>query len=109
MINRANGVLENIDNVTFDDASVKSKYKSEVRFLRAFAYFQLVRLWGRVPLVNKVISPAEGIQIKQSEPTDIYNFITTEMEAVKDSLPGNYTAAGDQGKNNFLGCKRYFG
>lgn len=98
MINRANGVLENIDNVTFSDAALKTQYKSEVKFLRAYAYFQLVRLWGRVPLVDKVISPSEGIQIHQSEPADIYNFITTEMETAKDSLPGNYTAASDVGR-----------
>jgi hypothetical protein len=98
MINRANGVLENMGKVKFDDPSLKSRYKSEVRFLRAYAYFQLVRLWGRVPLVEKVISPSEGIKIKQSEPTDIYNFITTEMDAVKDSLPGNYSASSDVGR-----------
>src|SRR5690242_3539916 len=44
MINRANGVLENMGKVKFDDPSLKSRYKSEVRFLRAYAYFQLVRL-----------------------------------------------------------------
>lgn len=98
MINRANAVLENIDNVTFDNPSLKTQYKSEVRFLRAYAYFQLVRLWGRVPLVEKVISPSEGIKIKQSEPADVYNFITSEMEAVKDSLPRNYTASSDVGR-----------
>lgn len=98
MINRANGVLENIDKVTFDNPSLKTQYKSEVRFLRAFAYLQLVRLWGRVPLVDKVISPSQGIKIKQSAPADIYNFISTEMEAVKDSLPGDYTTASDIGR-----------
>ena len=98
MVNRANGVLENIDHVNFDQPALKTQYKAEVRFLRAYAYFQLVRLWGRVPLVDKVISPSEGIQIKQSEPADVYKFITTEMNAVKDSLPGNYTAAGDVGR-----------
>ncbi|MGN6540805.1 MAG: RagB/SusD family nutrient uptake outer membrane protein, partial [Ginsengibacter sp.] len=98
MINRANGVLGNIDNVTFDNPSLKTQYKAETRFLRAYAYFQLVRLWGRVPLVTKVISPSEGVQIKQSEPADIYKFITTEMDAVKDSLPGNYSASADNGR-----------
>ena len=98
MINRANGVLENIDKVSFDDPSLKSRYKAEVRFLRAFAYFQLVRLWGKVPLVDKVISPSEGIKIKQSDPATIYNFITTEMDAVKDSLPPDYTASSDIGR-----------
>jgi len=98
MINRANGVLANIDNVTFDNPSLKTQYNAETRFLRAYAYFQLVRLWGRVPLVTKVISPSEGVQIKQSDPADVYKFITTEMDAVKDSLPGNYSASADNGR-----------
>lgn len=93
LINRANSVLASIDNIAFDNPALKAQYKAETRFLRAFAYFQLVRLWGNVPLVDKVISPQEGIQIKQSPPADIYKFITSEMNAVKDSLPGQYTGA----------------
>jgi hypothetical protein len=93
MINRANTVLATIDAIPFDDPSLRTQYKAEARFLRAFAYFQLVRIWGNVPLVEKVISPAEGIQIKQSAPADVYKFITSEMNAVKDSLPPQYTGA----------------
>ncbi|TAN19748.1 MAG: RagB/SusD family nutrient uptake outer membrane protein [Chitinophagaceae bacterium] len=98
MVNRANEVLAHIDNVPFDNPALKTRYKAEVRFLRAFAYFQLVRLWGNVPLVDKVITPAEGIQIRQSSPADVYKFITNEMNAVKDSLPAQYTAASDMGR-----------
>lgn len=98
MVNRANEILAHIDAVKFDDPALKTQYKAETRFLRAFAYFQLVRLWGNVPLVTKVISPSEGLQIKQSPPADIYKFITSEMEAVKDSLPAEYTATTDIGR-----------
>ncbi len=93
MINRANVVLQSIDNVPFTNPALETQYRAETRFLRAFAYFQLVRLWGRVPLVTKTISPSEATQIKQSEPAEIYNFVATEMSAVKDSLPASYTGS----------------
>jgi hypothetical protein len=98
MINRANEILAHIDEVTFDDPATKEQYKAQTRFLRAYAYFQLVRLWGSVPLASKVITPAEGIKLKQSPPADIYKFITAEMNAIRDSLPTQYTAAGDVGR-----------
>jgi hypothetical protein len=93
IVNRANEVLARIDGVTFTDENLKKQYKAELRFLRAFSYFQLVRLFNRVPLVDHVITPDEGIQIKQSEPADVYAFITSEMSAVMNDLPPSYDAA----------------
>lgn len=98
MINRANQVLEKIDNVAFNSSSLKTQYKAEVRFLRAFAYFQLVRLWNKVPLVDHVITPSEAVKIKQASPDDIYKFISSELNSVKDSLPPKYTAGSDIGR-----------
>ena len=97
-INRANQVLESIDNVPFTDPALKTQYKSEVKFIRAFAYFQLVRLWNKVPLVEKVISPSEALKIKQSDPAVIYKFITSELNSIKDSLPPAYTKSADDGR-----------
>ena len=97
MINRANTVLENIDNVQFTDPSLKARYTAETRFLRAYAYFQLVRIYGNVPLVKKTITPAEGIKIGQSKPADVYNFIISEMKAAIKVLPPSYDGA-DQGR-----------
>ena len=98
MIERANQVLEKIDGVPFSNASLKTQYKAESRFLRAFAYFQLVRLWNKVPLVTKVITPSGALEIKQSDPADVYKFITSEMNSIKDSLPVKYTASSDMGR-----------
>ena len=90
VINRANVVMERIGEVEFSDEALKQQYLAEARFLRAFSYFQLVRLFNRVPLVDRVITAEEGIQIGQSEPAEIYSFITEEMSAAIDDLPGEY-------------------
>ncbi|QEM05133.1 RagB/SusD family nutrient uptake outer membrane protein [Mucilaginibacter rubeus] len=58
-VTRANVVLSHIDAVPFPDNSVKLQYMAEAKFLRAFTYFELVRLWGDVPLVTKQLSYAE--------------------------------------------------
>ena len=90
MVNRSNSILESIDGISFEDESLKARYRAEARFLRAMAYFQLVRLYGRVPLVTSSLTPEEGTQIGQSEPAEVYDFIVSEMEAVAEQLPNSY-------------------
>ena len=92
MIRRANTVLDRVDEVTFRDPALKERYVAEVRFLRGLAYFQLVRIFGNVPLVTEPISAEEGRQIGQSGPAEVYEFISSEMSAVMDQLPAEYPA-----------------
>src|SRR5690606_9705180 len=49
-INRANLLLANIDKPEMDEAR-RDVIRGEALFLRAFCYFQLVSLWGDVPLL----------------------------------------------------------
>lgn len=56
IIARANQIIALIDGVDFDAAS-KANLKGQALFLRAFAYFDLVRLFGKVPLH---LTPATG-------------------------------------------------
>src|SRR5919202_15135 len=49
-INRANAALDNIPNISFD-ATLKSRLIGETKFIRGLLYFNLVRLWGSVPLI----------------------------------------------------------
>lgn len=53
-IKRCNVVLDRINNVPMSD-DLKAKYKGEVLFVRALTYFNMVRLWGEVPLVTTYI------------------------------------------------------
>lgn len=92
MINRANEILERIDGIDFFDETSRERYKAEVRFLRAYAYFQLVQLFNRVPLVDRVVEPSEALTIHQSEPGEVLDFIVAEMSAAAEQLPAEYDA-----------------
>lgn len=34
------------------DKKLNLQYQAEVRFIRAYAYFYLVRLWGEIPIIR---------------------------------------------------------
>ena len=50
VVANANLVIENVPNITMDEAA-KTKVIGEALFLRAWAYFYAVRLWGDIPLI----------------------------------------------------------
>lgn len=58
-ISRANLVLSSIDKVKLSSDSIKTQYVAEMKFIRAYMYFNLVREFGDVPLVTEVLSDAE--------------------------------------------------
>ncbi|WP_236975140.1 RagB/SusD family nutrient uptake outer membrane protein [Membranihabitans maritimus] len=93
-IQRANTVLNHIDNVEFSNEEYKNQLKGESQFLRAFFYFHLVRLFGEVPLVlNQVESPAEAFAAieKRHSVEEVYNQIDMDIDAAISNLPSGYT------------------
>lgn len=86
-IERANMLLEHIDNVPSMSAEKTAQYKSEARFLRAFYYFNLVQCWGDVPLKLESTYSSGTVTNKDIARTDknvIYKFIVKEMEEAAD-------------------------
>src|SRR5258708_21442682 len=57
-IRRANNLLEHADQVSMDQ-TLKERYKAEARFLRAYNYYKLVKLFGDVPLITKTLQSNE--------------------------------------------------
>jgi len=53
VIAQANLVIENVPNISPMDEEQRSKIMGEAYFLRAWAYFYAVRLWGDIPLITK--------------------------------------------------------
>ena len=75
IVSRSNEFLAKIENLSFDytdKIDVKSAFKGEARFLRALAYFELVRYFGRVPMPLAPQTIQEAMSTKQSETKDIY-------------------------------------
>lgn len=66
-------------------AQVK-QYRAEARFLRALSYWHGMDLFGNIPLVTEA-DPVGGPPPKQSTRSAIYNYVVSELTAIKDSLP----------------------
>ncbi|MFD2588703.1 RagB/SusD family nutrient uptake outer membrane protein [Croceitalea marina] len=83
VIFRANLVLENLDNASTGNRNV---FEAEIRFLRAYAYFNLVRYYGDVPLVDRVIGPEETeIGFTRVAESQIYDLILGDLEFAEAS------------------------
>ena len=85
-IYRANLVIEHIDDATWDDQDDRNRILAEAHFLRAYFYFDLVRLFGYVPMVDKVLSPEEAF-LPQEEPEEIYSLIADDLIHAIANLP----------------------
>ena len=72
IVSRANIFLSKVGGVEITVGGVKEQQIAEARFLRAFAYFDLVRYFGRVPLSLSPLSINEAMRLGQSEATEIY-------------------------------------
>jgi hypothetical protein len=84
-------------------AAIK-RWNYEARFLRAYFYFELVKRYGGVPLLNTALSLDEDFsKIKRNTLNECLQFITAECDSAALQLPLNastlpYTAANDLGR-----------
>lgn len=75
-----------------EDQVLKKQYMAEAKFLRGYAYFQLVNLWGRVPLTledEADVSKDKG----RAEVADIWAVVESDFTAASTDLPLTYDAS----------------
>lgn len=100
-INRANVLLEQleINGDIVADMELRRRLEGEARFLRALFYFDLVRWYGRVPIVDRLISASEASSLPQSSVAEVYEFIVTDLQSAIQLLPAKSAYAGiDRGR-----------
>jgi len=85
-IQRINVVLNRITDIEYADAAVKATRIAEVKFVRALLYFNLVRLYGDVPLVlTETVNPSEFFGQGRTPASEVYTQIETDLtEAIAD-------------------------
>src|SRR6186713_1020234 len=90
---RANTVLDQIkkNGANIGSASLSTRLQAEVRFLRAFFYFDLVKYYGKVPIVDHVLSVEEADTIKRGTVADVYSFMIADLQFAIANLPASYT------------------
>lgn len=88
VINAANGVIENVSDIKDMDADLRNRIVGEAKFLRAFAYFHLVRLWGDVPIRTEQIKGAsDQLELPRSPASEVYSLIIQDLEDAEGVLP----------------------
>lgn len=110
-ISRANLILSFIDKISFASDDTKNQYIAELKFIRAYMYFNLVREFGDVPLVTERLAlPEQGTALTFREKREnVYAQIVADLKDVVGSkLPVVQPAAGKgrvslQAANGLLG------
>lgn len=74
----------------------KTRFLAEARFLRANYYFELVKRMGGVPLITTILEydykgDPTSLQVPRSKESEIYDFVISEAEAIKNQLPADVT------------------
>lgn len=92
---RCNIALDRIPDVQMDETR-KARYIAEAKFLRAYFYFELVKNFGGVPLVEGFVMPHEVSGIRRSSVEDCYAFIAKDLEEAAAALPTRSQLAADE-------------
>lgn len=86
-IKRCNIVLDHLPDVPMAD-EIRNKYKGEMLFLRALTYFNMVRLWGDVPLViHYYEDPFQAFSLTRTPVNKVYDQIISDLVDAANLLP----------------------
>lgn len=102
----ANTVITRIENIEIE-ASLKNQYLGEARFLRALSYFNAVRLWGKLPIITKEISPQEAQELSRQPVEQIYQLIKDDLLFAVQNLPISFP--GQEGRATSEAAKAFLG
>ncbi|HKK63047.1 MAG TPA: RagB/SusD family nutrient uptake outer membrane protein [Bacteroidales bacterium] len=89
---RANLYLEKIQDIDASD-EFKKRTIAEVKFLRAYFYFEQVRFFENIPLLTSTIKGPSEYQQEQNTPAEVYNQIALDLVDAADALPGEVSTA----------------
>ncbi|KAB1231460.1 RagB/SusD family nutrient uptake outer membrane protein [Chryseobacterium viscerum] len=88
-INRSNQVITNVPKIDMDSA-LKTRLVAEAKMLRAYFYFNLLRIYGGVPIFDGLQS---NYKIPRNSVEEVYNFIISDLTSAAEILPQSYPAS----------------
>nr|WP_299073723.1 RagB/SusD family nutrient uptake outer membrane protein [uncultured Allomuricauda sp.] len=97
VISNANQVLEAIETSSVLTTAQSTSFAAEAKFLRAYAYFQLVQLYGDVPLRTAPVAGVNDVQIDKSPQAQVYDLIIQDLLDAEAGLPN---ASSQEGRVN---------
>jgi len=90
---RANTVLDQItkNGSYIGSAALATRLTAEARFLRAWFYFDLVKYYGKLPIIDHPVVASEANTIGRASIADVYAFIIADLQFAVANLPATYT------------------
>jgi hypothetical protein len=93
---RCNELLDHDEQIAWDETSGKrGLYLGECRAIRALLYFDMVRLWGNIPLFLEAVNENRA----QDDPATVYAAIIDDLKFAVENIPANAYPKADY-KNN---------
>src|SRR5690606_8777891 len=100
-VSRCNNILIRLADAPID-AEVKSQFQAEARFLRAYAYFYLVRFFGDLPVIEVAFTSPDQVaayDMTRQPVSDVYAFIEEDLTTAiglftRDDLPKSRASVG---------------
>lgn len=77
-----------------------NRYQYEVRLLRAYYYFLLVRAYGDVPFTTEVLTEEEANSMTRTPAAEVFDFIISECDVVAPELPVDYSKLDNDAASN---------
>ncbi len=90
-INRANNVVTYVAAMSNLEDAKKTDYIAQAKFLRAYSYFNLVNIFGRVPLKLQPQNTSASIHVGLSSVADVYAQIDKDLTDAVEGLPATRT------------------
>jgi hypothetical protein len=88
-ISQASGIIHDVDSLYSNDpASLINK--AEASFLRAYAYFDMVRDYGEVPIINFKVYQASDANVPKKSVAEVYAFIDDDLNFAEQYLPESW-------------------
>ncbi|MFR9600895.1 MAG: RagB/SusD family nutrient uptake outer membrane protein [Rikenellaceae bacterium] len=106
-ISNCNTVLDAMGVV--DDEDEANELEGQARFIRAYHYFNLVRLFGPVFIIDTRISAQEALEYSRSPVSDVYEFIINDLELAADMLEDVVYDSGNEARVTTWSAKALLG
>ncbi|MBR0240082.1 MAG: RagB/SusD family nutrient uptake outer membrane protein [Bacteroidales bacterium] len=82
------------EQLSSDDLKAEAEQGiGDAKFIRAFAYFRIVTMWGNVPIIDKIMTSEELAAVPQSTPDQVYALIVSDLEDAIARLPEKWPKA----------------
>lgn len=94
---RANILLSRLPEIDMDE-SLKNRFTAEMKFLRAYYYFDMVRLFKQFPLLTEPVPTSEIFNVEAAERGPVFEQIEQDLTEAITNLPATIDLATDAGR-----------